>query len=172
MLGRGIAYAQRSGTFVAVISEIEVNPKIGRIWVRKFNVGQDCGIVVNPCQLHNLIEGALIQGMSRGMFEEVHFTPDMVSSVDWMTYRIVDIKDIPCEVDIVMLNRPEAAPTRAAEATSRMVPASIAKAFFDAPVVRLRHAVRRCRRKMCWPCSRPDVLTQNGGTRRKAGSAG
>ena len=39
-----------------------------------------------------------------------------------------------------MLNRPEAAPTRAAESTSRMVPASIAKAFFDAPVVRLRRA--------------------------------
>ena len=140
MIGRGIAYAQRSGTLVAVISEIEVNPKTGRIWVRKFTVGHDCGIVVNPRQLHNVIEGALIQGMSRGMFEEVHFTPDMVSSVDWMTYRIVDIKDIPGEVDIVMLNRPEAAPTGAAEATSRVVPASIANAFFDATGVRLRRA--------------------------------
>jgi nicotinate dehydrogenase subunit B len=140
MLGRGIAYAQRSGTFVAVISEIEVNPKSGRIWVRKFTVGHDCGIVVNPRQLHNVIEGALIQGMSRGMFEEVHFSPDMVTSVDWMTYRIVDMMDIPGEVDIVMLNRPEASPTGAAEATSRVVPASLANAFFDATGVRLRRA--------------------------------
>ncbi|HEY4318788.1 MAG TPA: molybdopterin cofactor-binding domain-containing protein [Herbaspirillum sp.] len=140
LLGRGIAYAQRSGTFVAVVSEIEVNPKSGRIWVRKFTVGHDCGIVVNPRQLHNVIEGALIQGMSRGMYEEVQFTPDMVSSVDWMTYRIVDMVDIPGEVDIVMLNRPEASPTGAAEATSRVVPASIANAFFDATGVRLRRA--------------------------------
>jgi nicotinate dehydrogenase subunit B len=140
MLGRGIAYAQRSGTFVAVISEIEVNPKTGRIWVRKFTVGHDCGIIVNPRQLHNVIEGALMQGMSRGMFEEVQFSPDMVTSVDWMTYRIVDMKDAPGEVDIVMLNRPEAAPTGAAEATSRVVPASLANAFFDATGVRIRQA--------------------------------
>jgi nicotinate dehydrogenase subunit B len=140
MLGRGIAYAQRSGTFVAVISEIEVNPKTGRIWVRKFTVGHDCGIIVNPRQLHNVIEGALVQGLSRGMFEEVHFSPDMVTSVDWMTYRIVDMQDAPGEVDIVMLNRPEASPTGAAEATSRVVPASLANAFFDATGVRIRQA--------------------------------
>jgi nicotinate dehydrogenase subunit B len=140
MLGRGIAYAQRSGTFVAVVSEIEVNPQTGRIWVRKFTVGHDCGLIINPRQLHNVIEGALVQGMSRGMFEEVHFDADNVTSVDWMTYRIADITDAPGHVDIVMLNHPEAAPTGAAEATSRVVPASLANAFFDATGVRLRRA--------------------------------
>jgi nicotinate dehydrogenase subunit B len=140
MLGRGIAYAQRSGTLVAVMSEIEVNPKTGRIWVRKFTVGHDCGLIVNPRQLHNVIEGALVQGLSRGMFEEVHFDTDNVTSVDWMTYRIVDMIDLPGQVDIVMVNHPEAAPTGAAEATSRVVPASLANAFFDATGVRLRRA--------------------------------
>ena len=140
MIGRGIAYAQRSGTFVAVVSEIEVNPTTGRIWVRKFTVGHDCGLIVNPRQLHNVIEGALVQGLSRGLFEEVHFDTDNVTSVDWMTYRIVDITDVPGHVDIVMLNHPEAAPTGAAEATSRVVPASLANAFFDATGVRLRKA--------------------------------
>jgi len=39
-----------------------------------------------------------------------------------------------------MPNRPEAAPTGAGEATSRVVPAAVANAFFDATGVRLRRA--------------------------------
>ncbi|MDB5775946.1 MAG: nicB 1 [Herbaspirillum sp.] len=138
--GRGIAYAQRAGTHLAVVAEIEVNPETGRIWGRKFTVAHDCGLVINPRQLHNTIEGAVVQGFSRGVFEEVKFDSNMVTSVDWLTYPILDIKDAPETIDIVLINHPEAAPTGAAEAASRVVPAAVANAFFDATGVRLRQA--------------------------------
>ena len=138
--GRGIAYAQRGGTILAVVAEIEVEPKTGRIWGRKFTVAHDCGLIVNPLGLRHTIESGLIQGLSRSLFEEVRFDRDMVTSVDWSSYPILEMKDAPETIDVVLLNRPEAPPTGAGEATPRVVPAAIANAFFDATGVRIRRA--------------------------------
>lgn len=140
LAGRGIAYAQRHGTIVAVVAEIEVDRRTGRIWGRKFTVAHDCGLVVNPEGLRHTIEGGLMQALSRSLFEEVRFDHDMVTSVDWSTYPILDMRDAPESIDVVLINRPEAAPTGAGEATSRVVPAAVANAFFDATGVRLRRA--------------------------------
>ena len=140
LTGRGIAYAQRAGTIVAVVAEIEVNRKTGRIWGRKFTVAHDCGLIVNPQGLRYTIEGGLVQALSRTLFEEVQFTPDQVKSVDWNSYPILDIKDTPEVIDIVLINRPEAPPTGAGEATCRVLPAAVANAFFDATGVRMRQA--------------------------------
>ena len=85
--GRGIAYAQRSDTVVAVIADIEVYPKDGRIWARKFTVAHDCGLIINPKSLRQTIEGNVVQGLSRTLFEEVHFDRNTVKSVDWASYR-------------------------------------------------------------------------------------
>jgi CO/xanthine dehydrogenase Mo-binding subunit len=138
--GRGIAYAQRGGTIVAVVAEIEVERKTGRIWGRKFTVAHDCGLVVNPLGLRHTIEGGLVQSLSRALFEEVRFDRNMVTSVDWLSYPILDMRDAPESIEVVLINRPEAAPTGAGEATSRVVPAAVANAFFDATGVRLRRA--------------------------------
>ncbi len=140
LTGRGIAYARRAGTIVAVVAEIEVDRKTGRIWGRKFTVAHDCGLIVNPQGLRYTIEGALVQALSRSLFEEVQFAPDKVISVDWNTYPILSLKDAPEVVDVVLINRPEAPPTGAGEATCRVVPAAVANAFYDATGVRLRQA--------------------------------
>lgn len=140
LTGRGIAYAQRAGTIVAVVAEIEVDRRSGRVWPRRMTVAHDCGLVVNPAGLKQTIEGGLVQGISRALLEEVRFDSDQVTSVDWLTYPILDIKDAPETIEVVLLNRPEAAPTGAGEATPRVVPAAIANAFFDATGVRLRRA--------------------------------
>ena len=138
--GRGIAYAQRGGTILAVVAEIEVERKTGRIWARKFTVAHDCGLIVNPLGLRNTIESGLVQAISRSLFEEVRFDQDMVTSVDWSTYPILEMGDAPETIDVVLIDRPEAPPTGAGEATPRVVPAAIANAFFDATGVRLRRA--------------------------------
>lgn len=138
--GRGIAYAQRGGTIVAVVAEIEVERKSGRIWARKFTVAHDCGLVVNPQGLRYTIEGGLVQALSRALVEEVQFDHNMVTSQDWLSYPILDMQDAPESIEVVLINRPEAEPTGAGEATSRVVPAAVANAFFDATGVRLRRA--------------------------------
>src|SRR6266850_6137742 len=138
--GRGIAYAQRGVTIVAAVAEIEVEKKTGRIYAKKFTIAHDCGLVVNPEGLRYTIEGNVVHGLSRTLFEEVRFDPDRVTSVDWMTYPILDIKDAPETIDVVLVNHPEIAPTGAGEPTIRVIPAAVANAFFDATGVRLRRA--------------------------------
>jgi CO/xanthine dehydrogenase Mo-binding subunit len=138
--GRGIAYAQRGGTVVAVVAEIEVERSTGRIRAKKFTVAHDCGLVINPEGLRYTIEGNVVHGLSRTLFEEVRFERDRVTSVDWMSYPVIEIGDAPETIEVVLVNRPELAPTGAGEPTIRVIPAAVANAFFDATGVRLRKA--------------------------------
>lgn len=138
--GRGLSYAQRGGTIVAVIADVEVEPASGRIWARKFTVAHDCGLIINPQGLRNTIEGNVVQGLSRTLFEEVRFDRNSVTSVDWASYPILEMQDAPETIDVVLIDRPEVAPTGAGEPTIRCVPAAVANAFFDATGVRMRRA--------------------------------
>jgi CO/xanthine dehydrogenase Mo-binding subunit len=136
--GRGIAYSQRNGTVCAVIAEVDVDRASGRIWARKFTVAHDCGQIINPDGLVKCIEGNIIQGISRTLWEEVAFDNKAVTSVDWLTYPILDITETPEAIDCVLINRPDAAPTGAGEPSIRPVAAAIANAIFDATGVRIR----------------------------------
>ncbi len=108
--GRGVAFVQRSGTVVAVIAEVEVDRRSGKVWPRKWVVAHDCGLIVNPEGLRHCIEGNIVQGTSRALWEEVQFDAGGVTSVDWMSYPILDITEAPEAVDIVLVDRPELPP--------------------------------------------------------------
>jgi nicotinate dehydrogenase subunit B len=138
--GRGIAYAQRGQTRVAVIAEVDVDRSTGKVWARKFTVAHDCGQIINPDGLHHVIENNIVQATSRALWEEVKFDNNSVTSVDWKTYPILDVTEAPEQVDIVTINHPEIAPSGAGEASSRPTPAAIANAVFDATGVRIRRA--------------------------------
>jgi nicotinate dehydrogenase subunit B len=62
----------------------------------------------------------------------------MVQSVDWLTYPVLHIDTVPENIEIVLIKRPEAAPSGAAEMALGLCPAAIGNAVFDATGVRLR----------------------------------
>jgi nicotinate dehydrogenase subunit B len=136
--GRGIAYAQRNATRCAVIAEVDVDRASGKIWARKFTVAHDCGQIINPDGLRHTIEGNVVQGISRTLWEEVKFDAKNVTSVDWMTYPILDITETPEAIEVALINHPELPPTGAGEPSIRPVAAAIANAIFDATGVRIR----------------------------------
>jgi CO/xanthine dehydrogenase Mo-binding subunit len=136
--GRGIAYSQRNGTRCAIVAEVDIDRSTGKIWARKFTVAHDCGQVINPDGLKHTIEGNIIQGLSRTLWEEVKFDAKNVTSVDWMTYPILDITETPETIEVAIINRPELAPTGAGEPSMRPLSAAIANAIFDATAVRIR----------------------------------
>jgi CO/xanthine dehydrogenase Mo-binding subunit len=136
--GRGIAYAQRNGTRVAIVAEVDIDRQTGKIWARKFTVAHDCGQIINPKQIKTTIEGNIVQGVSRTLWEEVQFDNKAVTSVDWASYPILDITETPETVDVVLINHPEIEPTGAGEPSIRPVAAAIANAIFDATGVRIR----------------------------------
>ncbi|MEE8350133.1 MAG: molybdopterin cofactor-binding domain-containing protein, partial [Acidobacteriota bacterium] len=136
--GRGMAYASRGGTTVAMVAEVEVNPTTGRVWAKRFVVAHDCGLIINPDGLKRTIEGNIIQAMSRALREEVSFDRNNVTSIDWETYPIALSTDTPESIDVVLINRPEVMPTGAGEPSTRQVAAALANAIFDATGTRLR----------------------------------
>jgi nicotinate dehydrogenase subunit B len=136
--GRGMAYAQRNGTRVAIVAEVDIDRRSGKIWARKFTVAHDCGQIINPDGLTRTIEGNVVQGVSRTLWEEVKFDKKNVTSVDWLTYPILDITEAPQSIDVVLINRPEIAPSGAGEPSIRPIAAAIANAIFDATGVRIR----------------------------------
>ena len=84
------------------------------------------------------IEGNIVQGLSRTLYEEVQFDDKAVTSVDWMTYPILDITETPETIDVALIDRPEIALSGGGEPSIRPVAAAIANAIFDATGVRIR----------------------------------
>jgi len=136
--GRGIAYSQRNGTRCAVIAEVDIDRASGKIWARKFTVAHDCGQIINPVGIRHTVEGNIVQGVSRTLWEEVKFDAKNVTSVDWMSYPILDITETPEAIEVVLINHPELQPSGAGEPSIRPVAAAIANAIFDATGVRIR----------------------------------
>jgi CO/xanthine dehydrogenase Mo-binding subunit len=140
MRGRGLSFADRNGTVVAAVAEVEVDRRSGRVWARRFVVAHDCGLIINPQGLRYTIEGNVVQGLSRTLFEQVRFDRSSVQSVDWASYPILEMQDAPESIETVLIDRPELAPSGAGEPSIRVIPAAVANAVFDATGVRIRKA--------------------------------
>ena len=137
-IGRGIAFRRHFDTFIALIAEVRVHRATGRIEVARYVCAHDVGLIVNPETLRHVIDRQLVYGTSRAMLEEVRFDHEKVTSVDWVTYPVLHMKAVPERIDIVLIDRPEAAPSGAAEMALGLCPAAIGNAVFDATGVRLR----------------------------------
>lgn len=136
--GRGIALGIRGGTYVGNIAEVEVDRRTGVVRVLRYVMAHDCGLVVNPLGLTQTLQANVVQTLSRTMKEEVRFDRRTVTSVDWMTYPIGRMSDVPPQIDIVIINRPDVPATGAGEAGTRAVAAAVANAIFDGTGVRVR----------------------------------
>ena len=137
-VGRGIAFRRHFSTFIGLVAEVRVHRATGKIEVARYVCAHDVGMIVNPDTLRHVIDRQLVYGTSRAMFEEVHFDENMVTSIDWVTYPVLHIDQMPEKIEIVLIKRPEAAPSGAAEMALGLVPAAIGNAVFDATGVRLR----------------------------------
>jgi nicotinate dehydrogenase subunit B len=149
--GRGVAFGTFSNTRAVGIVEIEVDKKTGKILVKQVHYAADNGYVVFPDGLHNNEEGAIIQGISRGLREQVSFDKKGVTSVDWVSYPILRFTDAP-KLHLVVQSRSDvpindtgatvaasgARSTGGGEPGTVPMPAAIANAFFDATGVRIR----------------------------------
>jgi len=138
LVGRGVSLNSGFGAYVATVCEVEVDEETGRIWPRRLFVAHDCGVVINPRSLRTTIEGNVIQGLSRTLFEEVTFDDKTVTSTDWLGYPILDVMDAPETIEIATINRVEEPAGGAGEPAHVTIPAAVANAVFDAAGIRLR----------------------------------
>ena len=136
-IGRGIAAVNHGQTMVAAIADVEVNRANGKVAVKRVTIAQDCGLIINPDGTRNQIEGNVVQGVSRTLFEEVKFDASGIKSLDWVGYPVARFPDVPA-IDVVLVNRPDLPAYGSGEPSLVPVPAAIANAIFDATGVRLR----------------------------------
>jgi CO/xanthine dehydrogenase Mo-binding subunit len=138
--GRGVGFVHydNATTYAAVVVQVTVDRKTGKVHVGRVAVAHDCGLIVNPDGVRNQIEGNVLQAIGRALMEEVQYDAAGVTSLDWSGYPILRFSDIPDEVAITLLNRPELPMVGAGEATTSPMAAAIANAVFDATGRRIR----------------------------------
>ena len=152
LTGRGIAYTCRGRTVVAEIAEVEVSRETGHVWVKHLVCAHDCGLVINPAGLRNVLEGNMLHGLSRALHEEVQFDTEKVTSMDWISHPTLTHADAPARIDIVFVNgdpnpnRADLPHYGAGEAAIRPTVAAVANAIYDATGVRIRRVPFRDKR--------------------------
>jgi CO/xanthine dehydrogenase Mo-binding subunit len=93
--GRGFGFGTFASSQVGVIAEIEVDKSSGKIVVKHAYTAQNNGITVSVDGVANQMSGALIQGLSRALYEAPTWNKERITSLDWVTYPILRFKDSP-----------------------------------------------------------------------------
>jgi CO/xanthine dehydrogenase Mo-binding subunit len=140
--GRGFSCVLYEGNdgYCATVAEVLVDPETGVIKVTKVTAGIDTGPVINPDGLRNQMEGQVIQGISRTLYEEVKFdrTTSEITSKDWISYPVLKFGETIPEIVTVLINNLNAPVTGAGETTITTIAAAIGNAIYDATGVRMR----------------------------------
>jgi nicotinate dehydrogenase subunit B len=135
--GRGVGMALRDGTYAGNIAEVEVDRHTGEITVTQVWGAQDCGLAVNPRAIQLGAQGAIMQGVSRTLIEELTFNQSIVTSVDWVTYPVIRFEQAP-PIEFDVINNPNFTMNGSGEPPMTPTAAAINNAVFDAIGVRLR----------------------------------
>ena len=64
----------------------------------------DCGPVLNPENLRNQMEGAIIMGLGPALREEMQFADGAITNASFRQYRVPRFKDVP-KIEVHAMNR-------------------------------------------------------------------
>ena len=161
--GRGFGLGTFASSQVALVADIEVTKKTGKIVVKHVWTAQNNGITVNLEGVTSQMSGALIQGLSRALYEQATWNKERVTSLDWVSYPILRFKDHP-SVTLINVHPGKYTVTRpgdqsqdvqtgntaafnngwalsgSGEPPTTAISSAVANAFFDATGVRIRQA--------------------------------
>ncbi|MBK1657672.1 xanthine dehydrogenase family protein molybdopterin-binding subunit [Paracraurococcus ruber] len=122
--GFGFAKYKNVAAYVACVAEVALDRATGAVRVPRVWAAVDAGQVITPDGLRNQIEGGIIQAVSWTVKEDVPFDPQGILAKDWNDYPILTFPEVP-RIRTVLLNRPEAPPLGAGEASQAPVCAAI-----------------------------------------------
>ncbi|QYA24571.1 xanthine dehydrogenase family protein molybdopterin-binding subunit [Gramella sp. MT6] len=135
--GIGYAFSRYKNTDSYFGVAAKVRYESSKISIKKMWGVIDSGEVINPDGLRNQTEGGMIQSASWTMLEEVKFDKTHVTSLDWETYPIFRIADIP-QIEVQIIDRPYEPPLGAGEAAQGATAAAIVNAIYNVTRKRVR----------------------------------
>jgi CO/xanthine dehydrogenase Mo-binding subunit len=137
--GRGIAFARYKNlaAYCAVVADVTVDRRTGKIAVTRAVSAVDAGLIINPDGVVNQIEGGIIQSASWTLKEHVGHDRQRITMRSWADYPILTFSEVPA-VEVHLINRPEERSLGAGEGSQGPTGAAIANAFTHATGVRMR----------------------------------
>jgi len=130
--GQGVSIMLRDNGYWACAAQIAVTPATGEVKIERITIVADPGIVVNPLQLKRQIQAGCLMGVSQALHEEVTFDAGAVTAVDWASYPILTMAEMP-ELRVILAGDSTAAVYgQGSESANALAAPAIAAAFFDA----------------------------------------
>lgn len=93
--GRGVAVVNCFGSAVAIMAEVSVDRKSGKIKLHRIVSAIDCGPAVYPDAITAQMEGGAIMASSVALYEKIHFKNGAVATTNFDEYRLITMSDIP-----------------------------------------------------------------------------
>ncbi|MGF1477798.1 MAG: molybdopterin cofactor-binding domain-containing protein [Geminicoccaceae bacterium] len=116
--GLGYGRYKNSAAYAAVAVEVELGE---RLRVRRARVALDAGRIVSKDGTRNQVEGGLLQAISWTLLEEM----PLAGATGWSDYPILRFSDVPDEVEVALIDRPDAPSLGCAEALAGPTAAAI-----------------------------------------------
>jgi isoquinoline 1-oxidoreductase beta subunit len=133
--GRGIALAAPFGSYLCVVTEVEVSPQ-GEVMLRRAVAAVDCGTVINPNTVEAQIQGGLVFGWSAAMYSGITLKEGAVEQRNFNDYRVLRLNQTP-PIEVYLVASKET-PGGIGETGTVMAMPSLTNAIFAATGVRLR----------------------------------
>jgi isoquinoline 1-oxidoreductase len=133
----GLACGTEKGSYVAACAEVVVDQEQKRITVRHVCEVFECGAILNPDNLANQVQGAIVMGLGPALREEMIFEKGEMLNSAFRKYQVPRFEDLPT-LDIHLLNRPDLPSAGAGETPIIAIAPAIANAVYAACGLRVR----------------------------------
>ncbi|HEU4786044.1 MAG TPA: xanthine dehydrogenase family protein molybdopterin-binding subunit [Gemmatimonadaceae bacterium] len=141
--GRGVAFMNYAGTYVAHVAEVTVEGD-GNVRVDRVTCAFDCGQLINPDTVRAQIEGSVVWGMSAALWGEINVEHGRTVQSNFHDYRVARMSDAPI-IDVHLVTNHES-PSGVGEPAVPGVAPAIANAVFAASGRRVRRLPLNVRR--------------------------
>ncbi|MEO0573304.1 MAG: molybdopterin cofactor-binding domain-containing protein [Bacteroidota bacterium] len=135
--GMGIASYFTFDTYVAHVAEVSVNPENGNLRIHRFTSAVDCGLVVNEDGVRAQTEGAIIDGLSVTLHQEITVSDGGNNQDNFDNYRVLRMRESPSEIKVHIAQN-EYPPTGVGEPPYPPVAPALCNAIYSASGIRIR----------------------------------
>jgi CO/xanthine dehydrogenase Mo-binding subunit len=133
--GFGIAAGWEKGGYVATCVALAIEK--GAVRVERVVEAFECGAIVNPDNLRNQVEGAILMGLGGALFEAIDFAGGRVVNNRFSRYRVPRFADVPA-IETVLVDRKDLPSAGAGETPILGIAPAIGNAIFAVSGRRLR----------------------------------
>jgi CO/xanthine dehydrogenase Mo-binding subunit len=135
--GVGIACATEKGSCVATCAEVQIDRDKNVIKVLHICQTFECGAILNPANLENQVQGAIMQGLGPALREISEFEQGRITNTSFFDYEVPRFADLP-KLEVHLLDRPDLPSAGAGETPLIALAPAIANAVSHATGKRLR----------------------------------